>query len=105
MWGVGMHFRDISETGSSARFFVQMIAMYLIAMALGFCLITAAYVWSARDGAEAPARGCSNWGKSFRQELARRSWCAQPMIDADYCRSLQPSSRREISRNRWHSSF
>jgi hypothetical protein len=39
-----MHFRDISETGSYARFFVQMIAMYLIAMALGFCLITAAYV-------------------------------------------------------------
>jgi hypothetical protein len=39
-----MHFRDISETGSYARFFVQMIAMYLIAMALGFWLITAAYV-------------------------------------------------------------
>jgi hypothetical protein len=41
---LGMHFREISETGSYARFFVQMIAMYLIATALAFCLITAAYV-------------------------------------------------------------
>jgi hypothetical protein len=39
-----MQFRDISETGSYTRFFVQMIAMYLIATALAFCLITAAYV-------------------------------------------------------------
>jgi hypothetical protein len=39
-----MHFREISETGSYARFFLQMIAMHLIATALAFCLITAAYV-------------------------------------------------------------
>jgi hypothetical protein len=39
-----MHFREISESGSYARFFLQMIAMYLIATALAFCLITAAYV-------------------------------------------------------------
>jgi hypothetical protein len=39
-----MHFREISEAGSYARFFVQMIAMYLIATALAFCLITAVYV-------------------------------------------------------------
>jgi hypothetical protein len=39
-----MHFREVSESGSYARFFVQMIAMYLIATALAFCLITAAYV-------------------------------------------------------------
>ena len=39
-----MHIREIYETGSYARFFVQMIAMYLIATALAFCLITAAYV-------------------------------------------------------------
>jgi hypothetical protein len=39
-----MHIREVSESGSYARFFVQMIAMYLIAMALAFCLITAAYV-------------------------------------------------------------
>jgi hypothetical protein len=39
-----MHFREISETGSHARFFVRMIAMYLIATALAFCLITAAYI-------------------------------------------------------------
>jgi hypothetical protein len=39
-----MHFREISETGSYARFFIEMIAMYLIAVAMAFCLITAAYV-------------------------------------------------------------
>jgi hypothetical protein len=39
-----MHFREISESGSYARFFLQMIAMYLIATALAFCLITAVYV-------------------------------------------------------------
>jgi hypothetical protein len=39
-----MHIREISESGSYARFFVQMIAMYLVATALAFCLITAAYV-------------------------------------------------------------
>jgi len=39
-----MHVREISESGSYARFFVQMIAMYLIVTALAFCLITAAYV-------------------------------------------------------------
>jgi hypothetical protein len=39
-----MHFREISETGSYARFFVQMIAAYLVAMALAFFVITAAYV-------------------------------------------------------------
>jgi len=79
-----MHFRDISETGSYARFFVQMIAMYLIAMALGFCLITAAYVWSARDGAVAPDRGCSNWGRSVRTGIGTPVMVrlAQPMIDA-----------------------
>jgi hypothetical protein len=39
-----MHLREISESGSYTRFFVQMIAMYLIATAFAFCLITAAYV-------------------------------------------------------------
>jgi hypothetical protein len=38
-----MHFREISESGSYARFFLQMIAMYLIT-ALAFYLITGAYV-------------------------------------------------------------
>ena len=38
-----MYFREISENGSYARFFVAMIAMYLIAAVLAFCLITAAY--------------------------------------------------------------
>ena len=38
-----MHIREISETGSYARFFIEMIAMYLVATALAFCLITAAY--------------------------------------------------------------
>jgi len=39
-----MRFREISENGSYARFFVEMIAMYLIAAAMAFCLIAAAYV-------------------------------------------------------------
>jgi hypothetical protein len=39
-----MHFREVTETGSYARFLVQMIAMYLIATVLAFCLISAAYV-------------------------------------------------------------
>jgi hypothetical protein len=39
-----MHLREVSESGSYVRFFVQMIAMYLVATALAFCLITAAYV-------------------------------------------------------------
>jgi hypothetical protein len=39
-----MRFREISENGSYARFFIEMVAMYLIATALAFCLITAAYV-------------------------------------------------------------
>jgi hypothetical protein len=38
-----MYFRQVSETGSYARFFVEMIAMYLVAAALAFCLIAAAY--------------------------------------------------------------
>ena len=32
-----MHLREISESGSYTRFFVQMIAMYLIATAFAFC--------------------------------------------------------------------
>jgi len=36
-----MHIREISETGSYARFFIEMITMYLVATALAFCLITA----------------------------------------------------------------
>jgi len=39
-----MRFREISENGSYAQFFVEMIAMYLVAAAMAFCLITAAYV-------------------------------------------------------------
>jgi len=39
-----MQLRDISESGSYARFFIQMIGMYLIATAFAFCLITAVYV-------------------------------------------------------------
>jgi hypothetical protein len=38
-----MHFRQISESGSYARFFVELIAMYLIASVFAFCLIAAAY--------------------------------------------------------------
>ena len=38
-----MQFGEMFESGSYARFFVQMVAMYLIATALAFCLITAAY--------------------------------------------------------------
>lgn len=38
-----MHLRQVSETGSYARFFVEMIAMYLVAAALAFCLIAVAY--------------------------------------------------------------
>ena len=38
-----MQFRDITETGSYARFSVQIVVMYLIT-ALAFYLITAAYV-------------------------------------------------------------
>ena len=38
-----MYLRQVSETGSYARFFVEMIAMYLVAAALAFCLIAVAY--------------------------------------------------------------
>jgi hypothetical protein len=38
-----MHVRQIAESGSYARFFFQLIAMYLIASGLAFCLIAAAY--------------------------------------------------------------
>jgi hypothetical protein len=38
-----MHFREISETGSYARFFVELVTMYLIASAFAFCLIAAVY--------------------------------------------------------------
>ena len=38
-----MRLREISENGSYVRFFIEMIAMYLIAAAMAFCLITAAY--------------------------------------------------------------
>jgi hypothetical protein len=38
-----MHIRQMPETGSYARFFVEMIAMYLVAAALAFCLIAVAY--------------------------------------------------------------
>ena len=37
-------FARISESGSYVRFFIEMIAMYLIAAAMAFYLITAAYV-------------------------------------------------------------
>ena len=38
-----MHVRQIAESGSYARFFFQLIAMYLIVSGLAFCLIAAAY--------------------------------------------------------------
>ena len=38
-----MHFRHIAESGSYARFFFELIAMYLIVSVLAFCLIAAAY--------------------------------------------------------------
>ena len=38
-----MHVRQIAEFGSYARFFFQLIAMYLIVSGLAFCLIAAAY--------------------------------------------------------------
>ena len=38
-----MHVREIAESGSYARFFFQLIAMYLIVSGLAFCLIAAAY--------------------------------------------------------------
>jgi hypothetical protein len=38
-----MHLRQIAESGSYARFFFELIAMYLIVSVLAFCLIAAAY--------------------------------------------------------------
>lgn len=38
-----MHIRQIPESGSYARFFFELIAMYLIASAFAFCVIAAAY--------------------------------------------------------------
>jgi hypothetical protein len=38
-----MHLRQITESGSYARFFFELVAMYLIVSGLAFCLIAAAY--------------------------------------------------------------
>ena len=38
-----MQFRQIPESGSDARFFFELIAMYLLASAFAFCVIAAAY--------------------------------------------------------------
>ena len=38
-----MRFYDLSEPGSYARFFVEMVAMFLVVTAVALCLITAAY--------------------------------------------------------------
>jgi hypothetical protein len=38
-----MQFQDLLETGSYGRFFLEMVAIYLLAAAFAFCLITAAY--------------------------------------------------------------
>ena len=38
-----MRVRQIAEFGSYARFFFELIAMYLIVSGLAFCLIAAAY--------------------------------------------------------------
>ena len=39
----GMHLRQMSESGSYARFFLELIAMYIIVAVIAFCLIAAAY--------------------------------------------------------------
>jgi hypothetical protein len=41
-----MHIRQIAESGSYVRFFLQLIVMYLIISGLAFCLIAAAYAES-----------------------------------------------------------
>ena len=38
-----MRLRQISESGSYARFFFELIAMYLVVAVFAFCLIAAAY--------------------------------------------------------------
>ena len=38
-----MHLSQITESGSYARFFFELTAMYLIVSVLAFCLIVAAY--------------------------------------------------------------
>ena len=43
-----MQFRDLPEPGSYLRFFVEMIAMFLLVTAFAFWLIAAAY--AADDG-------------------------------------------------------
>jgi hypothetical protein len=57
-----MQFRDISETGSYTRFFVQMIAMYLIATALAF-LPDHCRLRLIRKGA--PSRKPIHWRRGF----------------------------------------
>jgi hypothetical protein len=38
-----MKFQALPDTGSYGRFFLEMVAVYLLVAAFAFCLITAAY--------------------------------------------------------------
>jgi hypothetical protein len=49
-----MQLHVFPEPGSYVRFFVEMVAMFLIVTALAFCLITAAYANENTGGAAAP---------------------------------------------------
>jgi hypothetical protein len=42
-----MHIEDLNQMGSFTRFFVEMIAMFLLVTAFAFCLITVAYADAA----------------------------------------------------------
>jgi|SRR5262245_7480588 len=44
-----MQFRDLTEPGSYARFFVEMVTMFLIITALAAYLITSAYACQTHD--------------------------------------------------------
>ncbi len=45
-----MQFRDLPEPGSYLRFFVEMVAMFLLVTAFAFWLIAAAYAADAGMG-------------------------------------------------------